>query len=190
MRKVLFLLIAIAFIDVTGAQGQPSKVAAEGNKAILFNFSGFNANTYMGGIGGKYFVSDGLGLRGMLMFGIDNKTTNTPIQQTDNSLSFGIGIGLEYHLPSVSGVSPYLGGGLSYATNSTTSNPGSAKTTTNKFSLGALGGFEYFFTQNVSLGAEYQLGIAIASNTPAGGSSSDEFTFGFQTAGLTLGFYF
>lgn len=157
MRRFMFLLAVIFLVGASSSQSQTMRAAAQGEKALLFNFVGLNAlslNAYQGGIGAKYFLSDGLALRGLLLFGIDNKTVSTTPEATDNLFTFGIGGAIEYHLPISSSVSPYVGGGLQFMTTSETINSGSFKTTGTTFGIGALMGVEYFFNQSLSLSAE------------------------------------
>lgn len=200
----LALAIAIASVmAITGsvAEAQTFNVTSQGNKAVLFNFSGLSnlgLGAYDGGIGGKYYISDGLAVRGMLNLLVNNQTTKGAANftdATDNTFGFGLGAGLEYHLPLASKVSPYFGGVLSFMTTAETITPSvftgtvatSTKTTSTGFGLGALMGVEYFFNQNISLAAEYQFGLLYDSRT---NPSTDEMTVGFQTAGLTLAVYF
>ncbi len=193
MRRLTVLLCTLFLATAAHAQSNTISVAQKGEKAVLFNFSGLsnlNLGAYEGGFGGKYFISDGVAVRGMLMFGINNQTTNTNPKFTDNTLSFGIAAALEYHLPLFSQVSPYFGGGIFFNSTGETRNPGSSKTTNSSFGVGALGGVEYFFNQNLSLAAEYQFGFTSSTNTTSGSPNTSEFQLGFQTAGLTLGVYF
>ena len=83
-----------------------------------------------------------------------------------------------------------MGVALSFVSSARTTNPGANKTSTTAFGLGALGGVEYFFNQNISLSAEYQFGLTSATFTTSGGPDHNEFILGFQTAGLTMGVYF
>jgi opacity protein-like surface antigen len=198
MRKVSILLSALVLLSVSSAQSQTTFTGpSQGSKAILFNFQGLstlNLNDYPAqyGIGGKYFISKEMAIRAMLLFGMNNQTTKTTPEQTDNSLTFGIGGALEYHLPLSASVSPYVGGGLAFSssTNKTNAGFGEAKSTSTTFQLGALAGVEYFFNQSLSLGAEYQLGIISTSNSPFGGPKTSDFSFGIQTFGLTMSVYF
>ena len=133
MRKSILLTSLLTLFTVAGAQSQPLSVGTQGSKAILFNFAGLSAlnlTAYQGGLGGKYFISNGLVVRALLLFGIDNSTTKSSPQFTDDKLSFGIGGGLEYHLPLASNVSPYVGGALSFVSSARTTNPGANKTST------------------------------------------------------------
>ncbi len=193
---VLALMLAV---PIAGAQ--PLKVASAGDKALLFNFSGLgtlNLGEYQGGIGGKYFLSNGMAVRGMLLLGVNNTTNKGSAgftDATDNIFSFGLGAGLEYHLPIASSVSPYLGGALTFTTSSEKYTPSvftggtatTAKTSATSFGIGAIGGVEYFFNQNISLSAEYQFGLSVVSKT---NPDVSQMMLGFQTAGLTFAVYF
>jgi opacity protein-like surface antigen len=193
---VLALMLAV---PIAGAQ--PLKVASAGDKALLFNFSGLgtlNLGEYQGGVGGKYFLSDGMAVRGMLLLGVNNITNKGSAgftDATDNTFSFGLGGGLEYHLPLASSVSPYLGGAISFTTSSEKYTPSvftggtatTSKTSATSFGIGAIGGVEYFFNQNISLSAEYQFGLSVVSKT---NPDVSQMMLGFQTAGLTFAVYF
>ncbi|OYV85654.1 MAG: hypothetical protein B7Z63_05180, partial [Ignavibacteriae bacterium 37-53-5] len=112
MKHTLLILIsALVLLGAEETHAQTLNIAKQGDKAVLFNFVGLSTlslNAYQGGIGGKYFIADGMAIRAMLLFGIDNRTTSGTPQFTDNSLSFGIGGGLEYHLPVATNISPYF----------------------------------------------------------------------------------
>ncbi len=201
MFRYFAVLAIVLCLAIPSANAQPSNAASAGNKALLFNFSGLgtlNLGEYQGGIGGKYFLSNGTAVRGMLLFGIDNQTNKGAAgftDATDNKFSFGLGGGLEYHMPLASSVSPYLGGGLFFTTSSETYTPSvfvggtatSTKTSQTAFGLGAIGGVEYFFNSNISLSAEYQFGVTFTNQTNPDVSN---FQLGFQTAGLTFAVYF
>lgn len=203
MRRSLILLSAMTLFAASAAQSQ-IKAPTEGSKALLFNFSGLSnlgLGMYQGGIGGKYFLSDAMAVRALLMFGINNQTVNGNTgftDQTTDALNFGIGGALEYHLPISSNVSPYVGGGVTFTTGTVTSTPsvpsGTAatqfKNTNTSFGIAAIGGIEYFFNQNISLGAEYQFGLTTTSNSQTGTQGSSALGLGFQTFGLTMAVYF
>ncbi|HUI31327.1 MAG TPA: OmpW family outer membrane protein [Candidatus Acidoferrales bacterium] len=205
MRKIFLLLTALTILGVSNAQSQTANVPSAGNKAILFNFTGLGTislTNYVAqyGIGMKYFMSDAMALRGMLLFGYQDQITNGTPGFKDATLittNLGLGGALEYHLPVSSKVSPYLGVGAFFMTGITTSTPSvpvGATATSNKSTsttVGAAGllGVEYFFNQNISLGAEYQLGLAINNNTP-NPPGPEVISIGIQTFGLTLGVYF
>ncbi len=194
MRKIIPAIFLSTMVMMGSANSQTLNVDAQGSKAILFNFTGLSdlaLTGYQGGIGGKYFISNGLALRGMLLFGLDNTTTNTTPQASTDLMSFGIGGGLEYHLALDSHVSPYVGGVITFTSDAETQNPGALKSNKSTIALGAIGGVEYFFNNNISLAAEYQFGLSTTTSSPLGGGpSTNEFQLGFQTFGLTMGVYF
>jgi opacity protein-like surface antigen len=196
MHRRIVLLMTLALLSASRVQAQPPNVASKGDKAILFNFVGLNnlgLNGYMGGFGAKYFLSNGLALRALLQFGIDDSTTKTTPKTTDNTFTIGVGGAVEYHLPLFSSVSPYLGGEVGYITSTYKHNHfagDETKTTSTTFEVGALGGVEYYFNQNLSLGAEYQFGLSTASTTLTGDVDRSSLRIGFQTAGLTMAVYF
>lgn len=193
-KAILFSLLIGA--TAVSTQAQTLDVAKKGDKAVLFNFVGLSAlnlNAYQGGIGGKYFFSNRLAMRGMLLFGLDNTTvaaSSLVSQSKNDNLSVGISAGLEYHLALASRISPYIGGTVLFENTQTTVSPGIGSETTTTFGAGAIGGIEYFFNQNISLAAEYQFGVSDAINSATGSPNQSEVKVGFQTTGLTLAAYF
>ncbi len=193
MHKLLILSSLILLSVAPYAQAQTIPGTQEGRKAILLNFmtiGSFTLNQYQGGFGAKYFIQNDLAVRGMLLFGTDNVTSKGLNASSTSTLNFGVAGALEYHLDPNPGISPYIGGSISYFNSgetSSTTGPGSYSTsaTTTNFGVDALAGVEFFVGHNVSVSAEYQYGIRSSSS-----QGSSEFQFGFQTASLTMGIYF
>jgi hypothetical protein len=223
-----FLLGLSLSVSVAFAEDFTTSIGS-GAKAMLFSFSGLQnlgADAYNGGFGAKYFLTGPIALRGTLIFGMATQNDPTTLSPggTDGSESaskFGLNIGGEYHL-SVNRVSPYVGGEVGFSTKSTkvvapinVAN-GPQVTTENSqtavlgytpgtgIDIGALGGVEFFITKEISLGAEYRLGIGWTSmpdqkvttvigtttttNTTKTGTRMD---LGIQNSGaLTLAVYF
>ncbi len=196
MRSKLVLVSLLFAIAAVPTKAQSLNVAKHGDKAVLFSFQGLSTldlGQYQGGFGAKYFVSDGVAMRGMLLFGLDNTTTaasGLSPETTQNTLSVGIDGGLEYHMPLASSISPYVGGTVMFENGKTTYNPGANTSGSTIFGAGAIGGIEYFFNQNISLSAEYQFGVSDEIRTASGSPNQSELKVGFQTAGLTLAAYF
>ncbi len=196
MKQRIILAFAAVLACVSAVQAQQARSGTAGEKALLFNFSGLsnlNLTMFEGGLGGKYFIADRMAIRGLLVFGDDKKTidaTTTIPERTNETFSFGIGGALEYHLPVSSSVSPYLGGGITFLHSSVTQDPGANKSSSNQFGIGGLFGVEYFFNQNISLAAEYQLGVTTTSTSTSGAPNQSELQFGFQSFGLTMAVYF
>jgi hypothetical protein len=197
------------------------------SKAVLFSIGGLSnlgADAFNGGFGVKYFIAQSLALRGSLQFitASQSNPANPPAGTvgTDGSTSatqFGLTAAIEYHLTKTR-VSPYVGGGLSFSTTSTTNKSavvgaGAQIITKNRttgefvgenpysggfgFGIDGLAGVEFFIAKEVSLAAEYQLGYALLSRynqevvgglTTKAGSLN---TVGISSTGLlTLAFYF
>jgi opacity protein-like surface antigen len=184
-------VLAIAgSISIASGQEFPTSVHG-GAKALLFTFSGLSnlgANSYNGGVGGKYYLSDPLAIRGGLQFSYfsQNVAANPPAGTTgeDGSASafrLGLNAAAEYHL-TTNRLSPYFGGAINFTTTSTETetavvgNPPGPQTTTKNgtagvagffgglnFGLGLLAGAEFFLTREISLGAEYVLGFSMLS---------------------------
>ena len=189
MAGVLGIVMAVSFAF---AEDFVTSVAPN-SKAMLFSFSGLSnlgANTFNGGLGGKYFLSDVLALRASLQFAhaSQNDLANPGVGQvgTDGSRTatqFGASAAVEYHLLKTR-VSPYVGGNVGFSTTSTEQksfgsvtppNVFTQTTTDNStagllgytagttFSVAAITGVEFFLTKELSLTGEYQLGFGTTS---------------------------
>lgn len=131
-------------------------------------------------VGYRLFIADGLAIRPALGLALRTGTSPGSSGNTDATLSqtvYAVSVSLEKHMPATSSISGHMGaqiGLLSASQKNTPSHAPSAKDqpTTNSgsfFSLGAYIGAEWFFHDAMSLGAQYQLGMAT-------GSSSNTYT--------------
>ena len=230
MKKRLFSMLVLAGLAASAtvalADDMPTSVNA-GSKAMLFTFSGLNvlgANAYQGGFGGKFYLLDPLALRASLAFGLEDQAIPAPAAGGTsgdlNAVSVGLNVGAEYHLLKTR-VSPYVGGTLGFMS-TTTSNKNSVPTGTSQttvtnapvtingtvypypagfnFNVAALGGVEFFIIKELSLSAEYRLGLSTTApydvqTTTAGVTTTVKggaiTTFGISAVGvLALAFYF
>ncbi len=183
MRR-LFSIIAVIFLMVVfvfGQQQKEEKFAGMGSSAVLFSFSGLdnlNADTFNGGIGGKYYLSDNAAIVvGMQLNSISKTTPANP--DTDqvgldgeySKFDFGLSAGFEWHF-KLTRVSPYVGAGMTFSLSSSENfapmkwyknSTGNIIKVTEKisgvysFGIFGIGGVEYFITKNFSLSAEYHL---------------------------------
>ncbi len=186
MNKLIFVLTMLLFFSslLFGQNNKP--YFKNGSKALLFEFSGLNnlsANSFNGGIGGKYYIQSHMAVRGGLQF--VNINQDFPFQGTGGADGearagqFGIFGAVEIHLDT-SRVSPYWGGGFGLAFSSTESKTTVADPTdqvsilNNRngefgyfggigFSLFGMAGVEIFILKNLSLAAEYRLGFSTIS---------------------------
>lgn len=176
-----------------------------GDKALLFQFSGLSflgANEFDGGIGGKMFLNNKMAIRGVVKFAMKSETDpwNGVAAGNDGEISaskIGLGAAFEYHLAHDK-VCPYFGGGFEFTTSSTERKVKYANGTQQNVivnrTLGELGieagtqlgvfgmlGAEFFIFDNVSLGAEYRLGLSSMAR------SDEENTAGGVTVKTKLG---
>lgn len=149
------------------------------------------------------------------------------IDSTEKRFDFSISLGFEKHLGTTKRLDPYVGGELSIGrigatkinTNTDITDATGTRTIQRiiqrdggaNFSLNAIAGFNYFFAERISIGAEFSLGYLYSAvggdeseslvDTPVSGSQVSTFidrkaktsSKGFDvnsTAGLMLSFFF
>ena len=156
----------------------------KGSKSLIFTYTPFQSNlgsvpagayttssgtsytdlsqVNLAGIGFQYYVSNNISLGGGINFG---STTINASDSTGSDLSrtvFGISVDANYHFRSLYSVSPYIGVNLNFGMLSQTVTPtasGSTATDTkgNSFAGGLNFGFDWYFTEGISLGGKYTL---------------------------------
>jgi hypothetical protein len=166
-----------------------------GTKALLFTFNGLSviaAGNFDGGAGFKYYIQEGMAIRGSLIFANANTDIAanpippaTGVDGKESATTGGFSAALERHLNNKR-VSPYIGGGGSFtvtsteAINAVVGNPPGPQTTVKNavggetingqfFQGGKSGsifgivGFEFFVTKDISFAGEYRLGYTMTS---------------------------
>jgi len=186
MRRFLLSLFLLMFISSLSFAQQNQGYFKAGSKALLFEFSGLadlGAGSYNGGLGGKYFLTNKMAIRGSLQF--MDISQEIPYQG-DGGLDgtrdvnlFGISGALEVHFDT-SRVNPYFGGGVGFAISSTERKTAAADITQQitvkndvdgelgyfggtQLSIFAMLGVEVFIIDQLSLAAEYRLGYTYIS---------------------------
>ena len=219
--KIIFTMVLL-FSSLSFGQSEKPFIE-KGSKALLFEFSGFDnlgANSFNGGIGGKYFIKPHMAIRGSLQFVTIDE--DIPFQGTGGidggakASRFGFSGALEIHI-NTTRVNPYFGGGLGLSFTSTKSktdeaDPNDQVTIKNDrdgefgyfggtaFTIFGMVGVEIFVVENLSLAAEYRLGFASISrkdeevtqvNTTVTTKQGSITGFGIESSGvLTLAVYF
>lgn len=165
--------IALAQVNA-GYDGRKPEVAA-GAKSLVFAYTPFQSNiepifvgsvdatdpTDLLGAGFRYFVGERLALGVGVNFG----SANLKDDATGDELStttIGLAVELNYHLPSLYAVSPYVGGHVDYASLSAKLTPAGGtetKGSANGFGAAVQLGFDWFFTEGLSLGGRYLFGL-------------------------------
>jgi len=217
MKKLLFAVVAIcmlANLAIAGDDNMPKN--KDGDKAWMFSLGGLAflaAGNYNGGVGLKDYISDGNAIRLALGFGTTSTTTKYtgPVDPTkadikNTNTAFSISPAYLHSITSTGPINAYIGLQVGIALNSATvENPAFVNNNKNHVSsttiMGAgLAGVEWFPWNNISFGAEYQLGYTTTSGTnevTVGGTttstdapSTNSFSLGSVSAGnLTVSVY-
>ncbi len=163
----------------------PMPEVKKGSRSFIFTYTPFQSNlgsVYSGsytatggtnndllqidlaGIGFQYYVSNNISLGGGINFG--STTVNGPDSTASDfsASTFGLALDINYHFRSLYSVSPYIGLNLNYGMFSSTVTPlatGGTETERkgNSFGAGVNFGFDWYFTEGISLGGRYTLGF-------------------------------
>lgn len=217
MKKILFAVVAICMLANLAFAGDDNMPKTkDGDKAWMFSMGGLaflSAGNYNGGVGGKYYLSDGNALRLALGFGTTSTTTKytgpadpTRADIKNSGTAFSVSPAYLHSITSSGPINAYIGleAGIGIGSN-TVENPGFVNNNKNKTSSttimgAALAGVEWFPWSNISFGAEYQLGYSTTSGTnettvagtttSTDAPSTNSFALGSVSAGnLTLSVY-
>jgi opacity protein-like surface antigen len=133
------------------------------------------------GIAMKFYLADNIALRAGL--GFNTTTEETPVSgdttgktNSVSRMAFGVAPAIEVHLVQAGPISFYTGGGLSFATASSSSGEDSLEVSASQTGIGvnAIVGAEFFPWNNISLGAEYQVGAQINSTSSESNNKSTD----------------
>ncbi len=200
-KSVLTLLMVAGLATATFAQDDaPRPLTKSGSAAFLFNIGGIGTfgmsaqpigsvaggtqSQTVAGIGMKYYLMDEGALKILLAFGTQSNGAVDDANKV-SSMQLGIGLTYEHHFGALYSTSPYIGGGITYAMASTTSGSGTAETESSgsQLGIGAVAGFDWFFTKGLALGAEYNLRFTTNSSSGKVGGTD----IGDQPSPSTIG---
>jgi outer membrane protein W len=186
------LLVGLALVLAAGmAQGAQVNTKA-GTNALVFDFSGLtnlSLNPYNGGIGIRHYLADDLAIRPGLILGW-NQTKNKPTGGTEKKNTItdvGVNVVLEKHMSGAKSVSPYLGAGVQFKY-SKTKNEYAPITDSKTTTIGVMGvaGFEWGWTESLTLGGEYSLGFNYSSTKIVNAGDLTGMEIGLGSAQLAL----
>jgi outer membrane protein W len=182
----LFMVAGLASLSFAQDDDMARPLTKSGSAAFVFNLSGFGTfgmsaqpigtvsagttNQTVAGAGMKYYISDGGAIRILLAFATnDNGATDDASSVT--GMQFGLGAAYEHHFGPLYSTSPYIGGGITYAMASQTSGTGTgeSKMSGSQLGIGAIAGFDWYFTKGLALGAEYNLRYVMNSSSMESG---------------------
>jgi opacity protein-like surface antigen len=188
MKQMLAVVLVLMVAFGTAAAGDNSKpIQKAGSTALMFDLGGLaslSAGNYQGGMGIKYYISNGLAVRGAVSFGMTSTTTKNPTDpvpttQLDesklSSTAFTVTPGIQYNIATSAAVLAYVGGQVSFTTSSqertgNANGTGVGFTKDHKFTesssifgAAAFVGVEWFAWDNISLAGEYRFGFTTSS---------------------------
>lgn len=188
IRSLVFILIVsctASFSQMNSNYDGPKPEVRQGAKSFIFQYTPFQSNlepVYVGtisipdadlsdpdlfGAGFRYFITDQIALGVGLSIGNTSSTLEDDNGKTENSLTvFGIAVDANYHLRSLYSVSPYIGAHINYGhlSGSSEFTPDGGQVATTDYSGSGVGiaaqfGFDWYFTEGLSLGGKYALGF-------------------------------
>ncbi len=220
---ILFLVFGFTTMlaQVNSNYDGPKPEVRAGAKSFVFMYTPFQSNlepVYVGtvsvpdqgftsldlmGAGFRYFVTNQIALALGVSFGTSSSTLETETGKSESSATiFGVGIDANYHLMSLYGVTPYIGANINLSSLSATEEftPEGGATETTDYSgsgwgIAAQFGFDWYFTEGLSLGGKYALGfrslgepeVTSEGETETGPSST---SFGISTFSVLLNVHF
>jgi opacity protein-like surface antigen len=180
-RLLLALFVLTIFVNLAFAGDDSVPKSKSGDKAFLFTLSGLSnlgATSYMGGLGGKYYISDGNAIRASLGYATSTTTTKTTAgagtsDEKQTGTTFIIAPAFIHNINANGPVLAYVGGEFIYlSSSSTTESPAPAfapnvknHVSTTGFGIAGIAGVEWFAWNNISLSAEYILAYTSTSGT-------------------------
>ncbi len=217
--SLILLGASLTFAQVNSNYDGPKPEVREGSKSFVFRYTPFqsnfnpvsvstvsvypNSSMDLYGAGFQYFVTNEIAVGLGLNFGTGSATQEFPNGNStkNSSTSFGLSVDGNYHLKALYGVSPYVGLNLNFGTNSSTVEQ-TVNNVTDKTELSGTGfgaginfGFDWYFTEGLSLGGKYTLGFQSLGkpeqkqgNVTVEGTSGS--TFGIGSASVILNVHF
>ncbi len=209
MKKILLVLLVVAVgVNLALAGDNAKPLTKAGTTALLFDLNGLaglGAGNFEGGFGGKYYIANQFAVRLGLGFSYNTQTDKNPAtpplpttvlsESKRTTFSVTVAPGIQYNVVTSGPVVGYLGGQVSFTTNSDNrdgnsnglgagfTNGASYKVTGTTFGVALFIGAEWFAWDNISLAAEYRLGFSTTSGkteqsfpAPTPGTSFDSPT--------------
>jgi opacity protein-like surface antigen len=182
MKKIFLLAVAACFMgSATTAQDVFKQTGGEKSVEALFAPFGGTPIT-INGIRVRSFTSATTALRAEVFLGFASNTdilgtvqNGDEIKRNTNSFDIEINPGIEFHLPGTDRLSPYYGGFVQIGYNRESSREDltgvnaefqtildgerTERTSFFRFGAYAVGGFDYYFSHNIYLGAEIGFGL-------------------------------
>jgi long-subunit fatty acid transport protein len=204
--SMLLIGSTLSFAQLNSGYDGPKPEVYSGSKSFVFMYTPFQSNfnpIYVAsatgnstggtsfsdmnlfGAGFQYYVTKEIALVLGVSFGTSSETqdsmsTSVPKNET-SSTSIGVALDANYHLKALYGVSPYVGVNVNFGSYSETDEGTNFKTESKGSGLGAglNFGFDWYFTEGMSIGGKYTVGFRSMSApevTSTSGSTTTTFT--------------
>jgi hypothetical protein len=212
---VMFAFVPFSFTQVNKNYDGPKPEVQQGSKSFVFMYTPFQSNfdpVYVStvsvysadqmdlyGAGFQYFVTHQFAVVFGFNLGSNSSEQVFPNGDREELSATTVGISLDgnYHFYSLYGVSPYIGLNINYGLLSSElqETEGGSLTTTelsgSGFGAGINFGFDWYFTEGLSLGGKYMLGFrSLTAPEQSDGSTTVEGlssnSFGIGTASVIL----
>ena len=208
MKSISIAAVLILFSLPAFAQdaADPSQRFAnrDGTFGLLFSVNELKLDSFKGGLGLKYWLSDMWALGGTVTLERDERTVEFDTREDQDILtSTGLSVAVERHLGR-SRLTPYVGGGIGYdytrdtSTSADTSSTSERTLTNHRVSASLNFGVEFWITQHFTLAGQYGLVGAYTSakavqsqtNATTRESTSNNTQIGMGAGALVLAVYF
>jgi len=192
---VLVFMLVAGTVSVAVAQDAEETHDFGARKlALSFNFNSFTPDKFKGGIGGKLWTSETFAW----ITSVNGEYADQEYKGHDDETRWGLGLlfGFEKHRRIVHKISPYFGTSIEATQSERNVKREGDPERTHKVTVLAGTchlGVEYWVLQDMSLGAEYGMGISYATSKCTDCDPEVEVTamsVGISTASLILSFYF
>jgi hypothetical protein len=161
-----------------------------------------DCNPCSGGLGFRYFLNDDAAVRVGVNIALASITLKHPTPDYENKYTcneYGISLVYEKYMPAIHGIAPYMGAGAGFTLSKAKFEPGQesyvdTELTGTGFDVLGVIGFQWYFTEGMSLGGEYETGF----NYETGDYKEDGekvaewngYAFNHKTASFFLGVHF
>jgi opacity protein-like surface antigen len=126
-----------------------------------------------GGLGYRYFLNDDAAIRVGANIALASVTLKHPTDDYENKYTcneYGISLVYEKYMPAVYGIAPYVGAGAAFTYSKAKYEPGQegeddTELTGNGFDVMTVVGFQWYLTEGMSLGGEYETAFNYETGT-------------------------
>ncbi|HVO75556.1 MAG TPA: outer membrane beta-barrel protein [Ignavibacteriaceae bacterium] len=173
----IFAFLILLSCTIAAQETDNQKNDPQHNLGLLFSINDFKLNSFKGGAGLKFLVSDQVALLAVLKYShsLNKLEPGDLLSGSEDKISeYGFNAGTEVHFYFSNNISPYLAGVFGISSVNKNEKTESASylmpiysnekiSTSFSFSFELSFGLEYFLWENVSLSGQYNLGLSIAS---------------------------